>query len=44
MKCPKCGNETKEMSMFLHHEKCEKCNYEEKDTFIVNEGVLGSEE
>lgn len=33
MKCPKCGNEMLEMSMFLHYEKCEMCGYEEEDIF-----------
>lgn len=38
MKCPKCNTEMKELSYFLHHVKCENCEYEEEDIFIRNEG------
>ena len=26
MKCPKCNEEMKELHLFLHHVKCEKCD------------------
>ena len=39
MKCPKCNEEMKELHLFLHHVKCEKCEYEE-DVFIRNEGKI----
>lgn len=30
-----------EIRIFLHHVKCNNCEYEEKDVFVVNEGNRG---
>lgn len=38
MKCPKCDKKMKEIRIFTHHVKCENCEYEEKDIFVVNQG------
>lgn len=38
MKCPKCNNKMKELHPFLHHVKCEHCEYEEEDIFERNPG------
>lgn len=38
MKCPKCNTKMKELHPFLHHVKCESCEYEEEDIFVRNEG------